>query len=86
MLGRNNRTNTVFFINEDKVPATRWRDITYGKIVCKVCPQKDEVNSTRLTMRGDRINIDMDFGTPTANLLTVKLLFNSIVSTPGAFL
>ena len=26
----------------------------------------------------------MDCGTPTANLLTVKLLLNSVVSTPGA--
>ena len=26
----------------------------------------------------------IDYGTPTANLLTVKLLFNSVVLTPGA--
>ena len=35
-------------------------------------------------MGGNRINIDMDGGTPATNLLTVKLLFNSIISTPGA--
>ena len=54
------------------------------KIVCDVRPLKDKVNWTRITMGGDRINIDMDCGTPTANLLTVKRLFNSIVSAPGA--
>ena len=26
----------------------------------------------------------MDFGTPTASLLTIKLLINTIISTPGA--
>ena len=34
-------------------------------------------------MGGDRINVPMDCSTPTANLLTVKLLLNSVVSTPG---
>ena len=72
-----------FFIDKGKVPPDRWWDITQGKIVCTLQPQKVDVNRTRLTMGGDRINMYMDCGTPTANLLTVKLLFNSIVSTPG---
>ena len=37
-----------------------------------------------MTVRGGRINCDMDCGTPTADLLTVKLLWNSIVSTDRA--
>ena len=74
----------TIFINKGKVPVDRWRDITYGKIVYNVRPQKDEVNHTRLTMGGDRINIDMDCGTHPVNFLTVKLFFNSIILTPGA--
>ena len=35
-------------------------------------------------MGGNLINYPEDVGTPTADLLTVKLLLNSIVSTPGA--
>jgi hypothetical protein len=35
-------------------------------------------------MGGDRINFPGNCGTPTADLLTVKLLLNSIVSTPHA--
>ena len=58
--------------------------MTYARIVCNVRPQKEETNQTRLTMGGDKINISIDCGTPTANLLTVKLLLNSIISTPGA--
>ena len=35
-------------------------------------------------MGGNLINVPMDCGTPTASLLTVKLLLNSVISTPGA--
>ena len=83
MPGRNKGTNTIFLIPKDEVPADSWRDITYGKIVCNVRPQKSETNRTRPVMDSDRLSATMDCGTPTANLLTVKLIFNSIVSTPG---
>ena len=33
---------------------------------------------------GDRVHYPGDAGTPTADLLTVKLLINSVISTPGA--
>ena len=49
-----------------------------------VRPQNDEDNCSRLTVGGDRINFEGDCLTPTASLLTVKLLFNNIVSTLGA--
>jgi hypothetical protein len=35
-------------------------------------------------MGGNLINYPGDCGTPTADLLTVKLLFNSVISTPQA--
>ena len=74
MPGRNNGTNTLFFIDRNEVPADRWKDITYGKIVCNVRPQKEETNRTRLTFGGNNTYTEIDCGTPTANLLTVKLL------------
>ena len=58
--------------------------MTYARIVCNVRPQKEETNQTRLTMGGDNINTPMDCRTPTSNLLTVKILLNSIISTPDA--
>ncbi len=33
---------------------------------------------------GDRVHYPGDAGTPTADLLTIKLLLNSIISTPNA--
>jgi hypothetical protein len=35
-------------------------------------------------MGGNLVNYPDDCGTPTADLLTVKLMFNSIISTPNA--
>ena len=67
----------IFIIHKHEIPDNRWRDITSGRIVCNVRPQKEEGFRTRLTIDGSRINIDMDCGTPTASLLTVKLLLNS---------
>jgi hypothetical protein len=85
MPGRNNGTNTIFFIPRDKVPRDRVKDTTYGLITCLVRPEKlDEPNRTRLVAGGDRVHYPGDAGTPTADLLTVKLLINSIISTPGA--
>jgi len=84
MPGRNTGTNTIFFIHKSEIPPDRWRDVTNGRIVCNERPQKAEVNRTRLTVDGSRINIDVDCGTPTASLLTFKLLLNSVLSTPGA--
>ena len=77
--------DTLFFVNKGKVPLDRWKDVAHGKIVCNVRLQKAETNRTRLTFGGSNTTTIIDCGTtPTANLLTIKLLFNSIISTPGA--
>jgi hypothetical protein len=46
--------------------------------------QIDELNRTRLVARGDRVHYPGNAGTPTANLLTIKLLINSTIFTMGA--
>ena len=59
--------------------------MTYGLITCLVRPKKiDEPNRTRLVAGGNRVHYPGDVNTPTANLLTLKLLLNSIISTPNA--
>jgi hypothetical protein len=32
---------------------------------------------------GDRVHYPFNAGTPTGNILTIKLLINSVISTPG---
>ena len=77
-------TDTMFFIDENEKPKNRRGDATYGRIVCNVREGKTEKNRTILTVGGNHINYPGDVGTPTACLLTVKLLVNSVVSTAGA--
>ena len=77
-------TETIFFINKTDIPQDRKGDVTYGRIVCVYREGKKDKYRTRITMGGNLINYPGDCGTPTADLLTVKLLFNSIISTPNA--
>jgi hypothetical protein len=75
-------TDTCFFIRKSQV--LKHKRSTYGRIVCNVRPQKEEIYRTRLTVGGNLINFPGNKSTPTADLLTAKLLINSTISTPGA--
>ena len=81
--GRVKPTNTIKFIRKADVPTDRMKDVTYGSFSCHLKPNKEEVNQTRLTMEGDRINYPDDCGTPTADMILFKILINSILSTPN---
>ena len=84
MPGRVEGTNTIYFINKNEIPQDRWKDVTYGRIVTAYRPEKSDPNRVRLTVGGDRINYTGDCGTPTADMLTAKIHFNSIISTKEA--
>jgi hypothetical protein len=75
----------IFFIPKDKVPRARVKDVMHALVTCLIRPKKiEQPNRTRLVSGGDRVHDPFDAGTPTANLLTLKLLINSMISTPGA--
>ena len=80
----NTGTNTIHFIDRSSIPSDRWKYVAHAHIVCNVRPQKNEVNRTRLTFGARNLEVYIDCGTPTASLLTIKLLLNSVISTPGA--
>ena len=82
-ISKEKATNTMFFIKQNEIPRNRQRNVTYARIVCNYCDQKKEKERTRITMGGDRTNCPFNCGTPTAELLTIKLLLNSVISTPG---
>lgn len=75
-------TNTITFILFDNVP--HGEVVTYSRIVVFYRPQKEEKERTRLTVGGNLIACLYDVRSPTAALITAKLLFNSVISTPGA--
>lgn len=72
------------FVSKDDVPADKKKDVAHVCIVCGVRPEKNDPYCVQITMVGNLINYSGDCGTPTADLLTIKLLLNSIISTKGA--
>ena len=76
-------TETIFFIDKNNVPSDRWKDVTYGKIVVNYRPEKEDPYRVRLTVGGNRLTRPWECRTTTVDIITVNLLLNSIVSTPG---
>ena len=70
-------TNTDILIPKEKVP--EGRTVTYGRIVAEIRPQKAETHRTRLTVGGNLINFPGDVTKHTANLITNKLILNSVL-------
>ena len=52
--------------------------------MAEIKPQKTETHYTRLTKGGNLINFPCDVTTPTEDLITAKLIFNSVLSTKNA--
>jgi hypothetical protein len=82
--GRVKGTNTIKFVHRRDVPSKRMKDVTFGKFVCTIRPEKKETHQTRFVVGGSKINYPGKVATPTAEMLVAKLLFNSIISTHGA--
>ena len=76
-------TKTIAFVAKHQIPQGRRKEITYGRICCDYQSEKTNLNQMRITVGGDCITYPGDCGTPTADILMVKLLLNSIVSTMG---
>jgi len=77
-------TNTIEFITCGKIPMDRLKNFTYRCICANYRPEKADPNRSRLTVGGDRLNVPKDCGTPTVDMVTVKLHLNSFISTKGA--
>ena len=75
-------TNTVIFIPKTQVPKDK--NVTCGKIVCKLKPEIEEREQTRLTVGGKFLELTGNFSAPTASVTTEKCVFKSMVSTPEA--
>jgi hypothetical protein len=76
-------TEIIFFAQKEDIPCNRKGNKTYARIICPFCNGKKDKYRTRITMGGNLVNYPGDCRTPTANLLTVKLLLNSVISTPN---
>jgi hypothetical protein len=75
-------TDTMHFIRHTDMPADR--KATYLRIVAELRPLKAETKRVRFTVGGNQVDYPGKVSTPTADLTTVKLLLNSVISTPDA--
>ena len=84
--GRVKGTQTMKFIHKHGVPKDRIKDVTYASFLCKVRNEKAEKNRTRMCLGGNLLKATYpgETGTPTAEMLVAKILFNSVISTKKA--
>jgi len=75
-------TKTISFITRSKLP--KHKKATYLRVVSNYRPSKADPYLVRWTVGGNKIEYAGDTSTPTADLTTAKLVFNSVVSTPNA--
>ena len=62
-----------------KVP--QYAKVTYFCIVSSICPQKKETHRVQLTLVGDKITFYGPVSTPTSDIKTSKIHWNSIILT-----
>ena len=75
-------TETVKFIHINDIP--KGTKITYAKIVCADRPEKENPIRVRLTIGGNLITYDGTTSTKSAEMPTVKIFINSVLSTKYA--
>ena len=78
-------TNTIFFLSHNEI----WcipKDctVTYAHIGIDHRPQKDDPNRMRIIVGSNIIDYPYKLTMRTANMVSAKIMWNSIVSTPGA--
>ena len=71
-------TDTIDFISLSQVPSNK--KVTYATFACDHRPLKEEKWRIRIVVGGDKLEYEFDSGSPAANMLETKLLFNSVIS------
>jgi hypothetical protein len=75
-------SETMRYIFHHQLPPGR--HATYARFVATERPHKAETKRVQLTVGGNLVHYPDKVSTPAADLSTVKLLLNSVISTPGA--
>ena len=71
----------MFFLSNDEIaniPA--YCVVTYARVVVDHCPQKDYQNQVKFMVRDNLIDYPGELTTNTADLITFKILLNSVIS------
>ena len=78
----NSDNDTIRFIRISVI--SKGHTVTYRLLCVNNCPQNLNPNIYRLTVGGNHINYPLDVSTPTSDLITSNIVFNSFVCSPGA--
>ncbi len=74
-------TDTIVFIHREDIPHYCKCNLTYVQLCVNYLPEKEDPNCTQVTVGGNLLHYPGNCGTPTVDMITVKLHFNSIIST-----
>jgi hypothetical protein len=78
-------TNTILFLSHaDICLIPKDRTVTYACIVIDHRPQKDDPNHVQITVEGNLINYLFELTACTADMVSSKILWNSVISNPDA--
>jgi hypothetical protein len=78
-------TDTIRWMEIDDVKnIPKNRTVTYARIVVDYRAQKSDPNKVRITAGGNLIDYPFELTTRTAELTATKIMWNSVISTPGA--
>jgi hypothetical protein len=79
-------TNSIFVMTHEEIATAKkeGKTWTYARIVIDYRPQKEDLNQAQITVGGNLIKYKGDVSPRTADLITSKLLWNSVLSTEGA--
>ena len=76
--------NTIFYLTHDEIRhVPEDCTIMYARIVIDHCPQKDNPNWVCITTGCNLIDYPYKLTTRTADMVSAKIMWNSIISTPG---
>jgi len=75
-------SNTIFFIPRNKIPKNK--KPVYMKINCNYRLEKQDPYRIRITVGGNQIIFKEDKSSPTCDIVTIKMHWNSVNSTPNA--
>jgi hypothetical protein len=84
ILGVSKGTDTIVFIHRKDIPHDRKCNVTYMQACVNYCPEIEDPNRTQVTVGVNLLHYPCDCGTPTDDIITVKLHLNSVISTKNA--
>jgi hypothetical protein len=78
-------TNTIFYLTHDEIRCIpKDCTVTYARIVINHYPHKDNPNCVCITIGGNLINYPYKLTTRTANMVSAKNMWNSVIRILGA--